>query len=195
MQNLLDQFQAPRLVEQFAEEDIAAWPFWKRGDGYFARGCAYVAIKAGTAAEADLTRALPWISDARTRDAVQLALGQNRENNLQDDAAALTAYHAIIATAKQLGSADQFYAVQAIARIQTKRGQFDEALATLRKVEIDKLRGFWHDSMLLARGDTLRAAGSKDEALAAYESILAADAGDPRLRKVAEEKIKALEGR
>ena len=143
----------------------------------------------------DLARALQWTSDARTRDAIHLALGQNRENNLQDDAAALSAYHAIIAGAKQLGSADQFYAVQAIARIQTKRGQFDEALATLGKVEMDKLRGFWHDSMLLARGDTLRAADRKAEALAAYKSILAEDSGDPRLRKVAEEKIKALEGR
>lgn len=195
MQNLFDQFQAPRLVEQFAQENIAAWPFWKRGDGYFTRGRAYLAVKAGKQAEADLTRALPWTSDERTRDAIHLALGQNRENNLQDDAAALAAYHAIIATAKQLGSADQFYAVQAIARIQTKRGQYDEALATLGKVEIDKLRGFWRDSMLLARGDTLRAAGRKDEALAAYQSILADDSGDPRLRKVAEEKIKDLEAR
>ena len=49
--------------------------------------------------------------------------------------------------------------------------------------------------MLLARGDTLRAAGRKDEALAAYQSILAGDSGDPRLRKVAEEKINALEAR
>ncbi len=195
MQNLLDQFQAPRLVEQFGQENIAAWPFWKRGDGYFARGRAYVATQAGTDAERDLARALQWTSDARTRDAIRLALGQNRENNLQDDAAALSVYHAIIAGVKQLGSADQFYAVQAIARIQAKRGQFDEALATLGKVEMDKLRGFWHDSMLLARGDTLRAADRKAEALAAYKSILAEDSGDPRLRQVAEEKIKALEGR
>ncbi len=195
MQNLLDQFQAPRLVEQFGQENIAAWPFWKRGDGYFARGRAYVATQAGKDAERDLALALQWTSDAHTRDAIHLALGQNREHNLHDDAAALSAYHAIIAGAKQLGSADQFYAVQAIARIQAKRGQFDEALATLGKVEMDKLRGFWHDSMLLARGDTLRAADRKAEALAAYKSILAEDSGDPRLRKVAEEKIKALEGR
>jgi predicted negative regulator of RcsB-dependent stress response len=195
MQNLLGRFQAPRVVEQFAEEDIGAWPFWKRGDGYFARGRAYVATKAGKEAEADLTRALQWTSDARTRDAIHLALGRNRENNLKDDAAALAAYQAIIATAGRLGSADQLYAVQAIARIQTSRGQFDEALATLRKVEIDKLRGFWHDSMLLARGDTLRAAGRKDEALAAYRSIVTEDSGDPRLRKVAEERIKALEAK
>lgn len=193
MQNLLGESQARRVIERFAQEEIDVWPFWKRGDGYFARGRAYAAIEAGKEAEADLTRALEWTSDTRLRDAIQLAIGQNRENNLKDDAAALAAYQAIIADARHLGSADQFYAVQAIARIQTRRGQFDEALATLAKVEIGKLRGFWHDSMLLARGDVLRAAGRKDEALAVYKSILEGDSGDPRLRKVVEEKIKALE--
>ncbi|NLF72692.1 MAG: tetratricopeptide repeat protein [Candidatus Anammoximicrobium sp.] len=195
MRNLLDRSQAARLVEQFAQEDIAAWPFWKRGDGYFARGQAYAATRAGRQAESDLASALPWTSDERTRDAIHLALGQNRENNLQDDAAALEAYQAIIATARQLGSSNQFNAVQAIARIQAKRGQFDEALATLGKVETDQLRGFWHDTILLARGDTLRAAGRPDEARKVYQSILADDEGDPRLRRVAEERVHALEAR
>jgi tetratricopeptide (TPR) repeat protein len=97
MQNLLDQSQAPRLVEQFAHEDIARWPFWKRGDGYFARGRAYAATKSGKEAEADLARALAWTSDPRVRDAIRLALGQNREDNLKDSDAALTAYQAILA--------------------------------------------------------------------------------------------------
>lgn len=195
MQNLLDQRQAPTLLEQFGAEDIGAWPFWKRGDGYFARGRAYAAVQAGKEAEADLVRALEWTTDTRTRDAIHLALGRNREDHLKDDAAALAAYQTIVATAKHLGSADQFHAVQAAARIQTRRGQFDDALATLGKVEIDKLGGFWRDSMLLARGDTLRAAGRNDEALKAYQSILAGDAGDRRLRGVAEERIQSLRAR
>lgn len=195
MQNLLDQSQDQRLVEQFAQEDIARWPFWKRGDGYFARGRAYAATKSGKDAEADLARALAWTSDPRLRDAIRLALGQNREDNLKDSDAALIAYQAILATAETLGSADQFQAVQAAARIQASSGRFDEALATLGKVEIGTLRGFWRDSMLLARGDTLRAAGRKAEALAAYRAILAEGSGDPRLRKAADEKVKAMEAR
>ena len=97
MQNLLDQSQDQRLVEQFAQEDIARWPFWKRGDGYFARGRAYAATKSGKEAEADLARALAWTSDPRVRDAIRLALGQNREDNLKDSDAALIAYQAILA--------------------------------------------------------------------------------------------------
>jgi hypothetical protein len=195
VQNLLDQARAARVVEQHAREDISVWPFWKRGDGYFARGRAYAATNAGKEAEADLALALQWTSDPRTRDAIRLALGQNRESNLQDDTAALAAYQAIIADAKHLGAADQFYAIQAIARIQTKRRQFEAALATLQSVETDKLRGYWHDSMLLSRGEVLQAAGRNGEALAVYQSILAGESGDPRLRPVAEKRIALLKAK
>ncbi len=189
MHNLLDQSKPAQLIEQFGSEEIASWPFWKAGDGYFARGRAYALTKAGQEAEADLLRALEWTSDPRVRDSIRQTLGSNRETNLKDDTAALAAYHEIIDNVKQLGSADQFYAVQGIACIQTRRGKFDEALAALHKVEIDKLSGYWRGSMRLAVGDTLRAAGRKDEAAATYKSIIADEMTDPRLRKVAEDSL------
>lgn len=195
MQNMLDQSMAVKVVEQFAGENIDKWPFWKRGDGYSARGRAYAITGAGNEAETDLKRALEWTSDTHSCDQIHIALGNNRERNLNDDAAALDAYQAIIARATHLGSADQFSAVQAIARIQAKQGRFDDALTTLDKVDLDKQRGYWHDSMLLARGDVLVAAGRKEDALAVYKSILDGDAGDPRLRKVTGDKITALEAR
>ena len=76
---------AAEVVAQFAEEDLADWPFWKRGDGYHLRGRAYYITKDGAKAEADLTKALPWISDPRTRDSLLLTLAWNRERNLGDD--------------------------------------------------------------------------------------------------------------
>ncbi|NUQ62580.1 MAG: tetratricopeptide repeat protein [Pirellulales bacterium] len=192
MQNLLDRSQARQVIDQFSREDIAAWPFWKRGDAYFARGRAYAIIQSGQDAESDLLRALEWTSEPRTRDAIRLALAQNRENQLKDDTAALAAYREIIDSARHLGSADQFYALQGIARIQTRHGRFDEALDTLRRADPDRLRGFWRDSMLVARGDTLLAAGREAAALETYRSIINSDSGDPRLRKVVEEKINRL---
>ena len=65
----------------------------------------------------------------------------------------------------------------------------------LQRVETDKLRGFWHDSMLLARGGVLQAAGRHDEALAVYESLLTGESGDPRLRPVAERRIGLLKAK
>jgi tetratricopeptide (TPR) repeat protein len=189
MQSLLDQSKAAQLIAEFGNEDIAAWPFWKRGDGYFARGRARVIAKAGQEAESDLTRALEWTSDPRSRDSILLNLAQNREQNLRDDDGALSRYQEIVATQKHLGSADQFYAVHGIARIQAKRRQFDEALATLRKVDVNKLQGFWRGQFQLWQADILQAAGRKDEAQAVYKAVANDNQTDPRLRKRAEEAL------
>lgn len=67
MQVLLAQSKAPQVVAQFAGEDIAKWPFWKRGDGYLLRGRAHLITKNAKQAEADLTHALEWLSDDRSR--------------------------------------------------------------------------------------------------------------------------------
>lgn len=74
MQNLLKQNKASQLVARFAGEDMAMWPFWKRGDGYLARGRAHFVIGNTKQAEADFTRALEWLADERSRKAAQQGL-------------------------------------------------------------------------------------------------------------------------
>ena len=78
MQALLDQSKAVQVIEQFAGEYIGAWPFWKRGDGFFARGRAYAITKDGKNAKADLTRALEWTGDVRLREKINKALDSIR---------------------------------------------------------------------------------------------------------------------
>ncbi|RFC43560.1 MAG: hypothetical protein DVB28_001471, partial [Verrucomicrobia bacterium] len=74
MQNLLAQAKAPQVVVQFAEEDIAKWPFWKRGDGYLVRGRSYLMAKNTKQAGSDLTHALEWLADDSSRKAAQRGL-------------------------------------------------------------------------------------------------------------------------
>ncbi len=143
MQNLLANFQAAEVVKQFGAEDIAKWPFWKRGDGFHHRGRAYSITKDGEKAESDLSAALEWIGDPRTRETVLLAQAQNRELNLKNDQTALQAYEAILEGKIRLGGADEYSALQGISRIQTRKGQFDEALKTLNRAEPEKLQGVW----------------------------------------------------
>lgn len=143
MQNLLANFKAPEVVKQFANEDIMKWPFWKRGDGFQARGWAHSITKAGDKAEADLSAALEFTGDLRQRETILLFLAQNRELNLKDDAKALEAYQAILEGKTRLGGADEYSALQGIARVQTRRGQLDEALKTLNHAEPEKLQGVW----------------------------------------------------
>ena len=143
MQNLLANFQATEVLKQFGAEDFTKWPFWKRGDGLHHRGRAHSIVKNGPQAETDLSAALEWLGDIRTRESALLVLGQNREKNLKDDAKALEAYEAILASKTRLGGADEYSALQGIARIQTRRRQFDEALKTLNRAEPQKLQGVW----------------------------------------------------
>jgi tetratricopeptide (TPR) repeat protein len=148
MRFLLAKQQAPEVIAKFANEDLSKWPFWKRGDGFHARGRAYSITKAGDKAEADLKAALEFTSEPRTRDAILLLQGQNRENNLKNDDTALEAYNAIIADRKQIGGADEFGALQGIARILTRKGRFDEALAVLDRANPDKLQGVWKTNIM-----------------------------------------------
>jgi tetratricopeptide (TPR) repeat protein len=143
MQNLLANSKAPEVVQQFGAEDISKWPFWKRGDGLHHRGRAHTIAKNGEKAETDLSAALGFIGDLRTRETVLLVLAQNRETNLKDDSKALEAYEAILEGKTRLGGADEYSALLGIARIQTRRGQFDEALKTLNRAELEKLQGVW----------------------------------------------------
>lgn len=148
MQHLLIQGKAPEVISQFANEDITQWPFWKRGDGYRNRGRAYYVTKDGAKAETDLSKALPWTSDRKDRDATLLMLAQNRECNLGDYARAYEAFDTIVSGRERIGGSEQFSAIQGIARIQTKRDQFKDALKTLDRANPNKLQGTWKKNIL-----------------------------------------------
>ena len=150
MQHLLATGQAPEVVKQFGAEDFATWPFWKRADGLLARGRAYSLVKDGARAESDLSTAIEWISDARCRLPIWLSLAQNRELNLKDDAGAHEAYEASLGGKTVFTSSDQFTAILGIARIQTRKGQFDEALKTLNRADPGKLTGVWKENFAKA---------------------------------------------
>lgn len=192
MQSLLDQGIARQVIDQFAQEDISAWPFWKAGDGYFARARAYMMTKAGREAEADLLRALEWTAEPRGRDTIRQLIGRNRESNLNNDDGALAAWHEVIDGTKHIGAAEQYESVLGIARILTKRGRFDDALATLRAVPLAQAAGVWRGTLLLAQGDTLLAAARPAEARAVFAAVSGDSSVDVRLRKEAEGKLERL---
>ena len=148
LQYLLIQREAPEAIAQFGGEDLSKWPFWKRGDAYRLRGRAYSITKDGPKAESDLRESIRWTSESRTRNSTWLMLAQNREHNLGDDDRALQAYSAIVAGRERLGGADEYQALQGIARIQSKRGQFAEALETLNRATPERLKGTWQKNIL-----------------------------------------------
>tara|TARA_R110002049_G_scaffold4601_5_gene32623 strand:- start:866198 stop:869449 length:3252 start_codon:yes stop_codon:yes gene_type:complete len=184
--------KASIMIDQFADEDISRWPFWKRSDGYFSRGRAHLAIKNGAAAERDLNAALRWTSDEKMRQSIHNAIGRNRETNLTDDQGALSAYRAVIEHRERLGGSDEFSAAQSIARILKPQGKFEEALATLARIDTENQRGTWRYSTLLARGEVHRAAGDIAKAREVFQKILDDSDTDARFRAVAETRLREL---
>lgn len=195
MKNLLAERKSAELISQFGDADFSSWPFWIRGEAFSMRGQAYFAAKDGEAAEIDLQQALKFTTDERTRLGILRTLGWNRENNLKDDVAALQAYQEIADATSFNGSAEYYYGVQGTARILARQKKYDEALAILNRVEIDKLSGTWHGSFLISLGETLTAAGRKDDALAAYRQVLADEKVSDAQRRAATEGIEKLEGK
>jgi predicted negative regulator of RcsB-dependent stress response len=192
MENLLTQRKTDQLIEQYGDENFLQWPFWQVGAAALARARALVNTKAGDRAEEDLKTALEFTSDGRTRISILLSLGANRENNLQDDTAALEAYERIAALSRNTGSAEYCRGVLGAARIRTRQSEFDKALATLRLVDTDRLTGYWRGSILLARGETLKAAGRTAEAREIYRVLLADESLRPRQREEAEKAFESL---
>lgn len=188
MRGLWGKRMPQELVEQYRDEDISRWPFWMAGDGYYLRGRAFALTGSGKEAETDLVKVLEFITDKHTRQEVWLALGANRESRLKDTAAALEAYQKIIASSDEDAGPTYCRAVQQAARILRDSRRADEALAVLRKVNIDELRGVWRSNMLVTVGETQIAAGRTDEALVTYREVLAdtiARAADKRAAEIA----------
>jgi len=192
MQNLLAMRQPEELIAQFKDEDLDTWPFWTAGEAWFARGQAFCETGDGARAEKDLQKAVELTTDELARARVSLTLGRNREENLGDNAGALAAYRRIVAMPRHHGNATYFRGLQCAARILRGQGEYDAALAILRKVDVDGLRGYWHGSMLLALGETLAAAGKTGEAVAAYRNVLQDEAAHPSYKGAAREAIDTL---
>ncbi|MEO6786572.1 MAG: hypothetical protein ABI318_10605, partial [Chthoniobacteraceae bacterium] len=189
MQNLLAQQKAPEVIARFGTDDIAAWPFWQIGEASFARGRANAIAKRGSEAVSDFNRAIEFTGDLRARQPIRVALGNALEVLLHDDEAALRAYRAVFDSPATLGSADEFGALQSAARILTRQGKYDDALATLRRADIANMKGLWRGSLLLSVGDVQLAAGRKDEARATYKTVADDPAMEPRILKLAKEKL------
>ena len=104
-----------------------------------------------------------WQTSAKRAypDAILLLTAQNYENNLKDDDKALEAYGAVVEGRTRIGGADEYAALQGIARILTQRGLFDDALKTLERADLPRLQGIWKANILKSIEAVNRARQSK----------------------------------
>ena len=77
----MKRLKAVEVAQEFEGENIDAWPFWQRAEGYFSRGRAFATMGRTAEAEKDLTRALRWTSDKRLRESIAAVIEKNKEAN------------------------------------------------------------------------------------------------------------------
>ncbi|MCA9173653.1 MAG: DUF4838 domain-containing protein [Planctomycetales bacterium] len=188
MENLLIQQRHMELLEKYGGEDLSRWPFWKAGGGAYARAKALMQQsrdakgdlkrRLGDRIESDLRLAITHTSDTRTLGGIYALQGSNREHNLERLDLAVEAYRRNFVDKQRIGAAVEFHSVQNAARLLTQQGKHDEAVATLKRADIDSLKGFWRHSLQLSLGDALSAAGQPEAARQAYQDV-ANDASAP----------------
>jgi len=161
------------IVQQFEQEDFAAWPAEgarQASEALTQRGLAYSFLKEGPRATADLQaatkldpqNALAWMT-----------LGDHCANNLNDEQQALAAYRQSLALTGTNHGWQSLSATLSIVRILTDQVKTDEALAALRPYdELPSVAPYWRIRLLRAYGHVYAAQGAEQESLAKFREAL-----------------------
>ena len=195
MRNLARQRAYGRILEQFADEDLSTWPAYAAVHGYAVRGRAHYDAGNAELAEHDLSRAAELMVHDRSENAARLwaLLARNRAQQLDDEKGARQAYdHVVTIFRDKSGGAGRLDSMLDVVRFHRERGEYDKALERLALMDPHGRRGSWGGRILSALGKTHAAAGSKQEAVAAYEELLANDSIPKRYKEAAQKALDEL---
>jgi tetratricopeptide (TPR) repeat protein len=193
MQVMLWNGKYEELVAAFKAEDFSAWPEKSAGPAYFCRGRAYMVLRDGKAAEADMKKAVETLGEGEPSNEARLLLGDIYRDLLQDDALALAAYNENIAKAPKFGWI-QMMSVTSASGILARQKKPDEALAVMKDYDPAKMNGVWKHNFMLAYADVEIAQGKKAEAIARLNSSLAAKDIAEWQKAAFQQKLKELQG-
>ncbi len=133
------------LIAEFKAEDIDQWPESARGEAFFSRGKAFVQLKDGPAAAADLKKAAEYSGEANNKPGLAWQmLGDMCRDLLKDDQKALAAYAEGVKMLQ--GGTGPYYTLNALfsaADILRKEGKYNEALEMFGKIDLKKQAGGW----------------------------------------------------
>ena len=175
------------IVDAFKDENIDAWPESIAAEAYHLRGKAYIQIKDGKAAAADLQKAIGLTSAGY----LLTALADTCVLLLKDDDLGLEAYRRAL-------QFDRMYsgciAAAGAAGILAKQGKFNEARVELEKINLDEVANHpaYPARVLAAYGDILARQGRKAEAIAKYREAAGLKDLDASQKAAYEKTIKDL---
>ena len=197
MTRLYEHGKFSELSADFKMEDIERWPMSVRGMAFFIRGKAFIQLKDGPAAAADLKRAAEYSRDPCTRGHALVQLGDTCRDLLKDDQKALAAYAETIQKVPAVNGSyyDAYFALLSAVDILRKQGKYDEALDMLGKIDLKELAayGCWVTTFCCAYGETLAGQGKKAEAIAKFNEALGAKGATAAQKTACEKRIKELQ--
>jgi tetratricopeptide (TPR) repeat protein len=176
------------IIDEFQEENIAAWPESLRGPAYLSRGNAFSVMKQGEPATRDLAAAAEYQTDANSKGYCLNLLGDAYRNLLKDDERATAAYR----QAFEAGTIyKQCQAAVNIAEILSAQQKYAEALEELNRVNLDELTApFWRGKLFCAQVKLLVLSGKKDEAKAKFATALQIKDLPDEIRKECEQGLR-----
>ncbi len=174
MSLMLDNRKSAELLAAFKGEDISNWPDKAAGLAGYCRGIAYITVRDGQAAVADLKKAVDSLGEGYMRDEARLRLGETYGALLNDDAQALAVYADGIAKSKDNYGWIRMTCITSTSDILVKQKKCDEALAVLGKIDSSAMTGVWKYNFMLAYANVYAAQGKKAEAIAKLNAGLAA---------------------
>ena len=168
-----------RLIEEFADEDLALWPENCVGPGFYLRGLAFSKKSQPAEAVRDLTQAAKYYPDKLGMGLFLLTLGNVYKKDIKDEDKAVGAYLKAALNGRKYAWTTRI-AIGNVVGYYVKRRRFADARAFLMKFPVASLSGgSWKSSMLFNMATILEAEGKVAEARTLYAKI-ANDPGTPK---------------
>lgn len=163
--------KSEEIAVAFKDEDFDAWPEELKGEGFYRRGYAYSKVKNYEAAIKDLDKAADLFSDERAKlnslSELTVIYGA-----MKDDQKALDTHKKIQALVSLKGTPAYNDSSLSSTNILIRQAKYDEALANLQNIALDKSVGDMKFHVLKAYGEIFEAQGKKPEALAKYKEAV-----------------------
>ena len=183
------------IIEAFKDEDFSGWPESIKGEGYYRRGYSYSKLQNTDAAIKDLEKSVEFYPE----DKKLLPLGTlaGIYEVMKDDQKALDTHLKIQALASSKATAFTINSynnsTSACASILKRQGKYDDAVAELQKIDLEKSNGALKFQILKSFGEIYEVQGKKSEAIAKYkEAVAVKENVPPAYTEALEKKISSM---
>jgi tetratricopeptide (TPR) repeat protein len=159
------------IIAQFKDEDITAWPKNLVAPTLYIRGSAYLSAKNIEMAKKDIEKALEYPANNKVKAYLFLKAG-DIEAMAGNNEAAIKHYRGVYSLGKNVRTHFKMRSVLAAVSVLNKEKKYEESLNEFKRINFDRLSGYWKIKIFMAYGKTLADSGKKSEAVEKYKEAM-----------------------